>query len=212
MFTGIVEEMGRVLSRESRPGGVERFVFDAPVVTSDGRVGDSIAVNGCCLTVADVKAGRWAADAVAETLGRTNLAALRPGDPVNLERAVRLADRLGGHLVQGHVDAVGVVTRPAPDLEVRIDPDLSHYLVAKGSVTVDGCSLTVVHAAPDRFRVAVIPHTAEVTTFGARGPGDAVNVEVDMIAKYVEALLRSGASSPYASGVPGRVGSGWGKE
>lgn len=184
-------------SRQSRAAGVERFVFDAPLVITDARIGDSIAVNGCCLTVVDLGRGWWAADAVAETLGRTNLSTLSAGDPVNLERALRLADRIGGHLVQGHVDGMGLVVRAAPDLEVRVPPGLMPYLVAKGSVTVDGCSLTVVATTADGFTVAVIPHTAEVTTFGVRLPGETVNLEVDMIAKYVERLLRSGVASPY---------------
>ena len=196
MFTGIVEEVGRV--RSVRPGpGASRLAFDAGVVTVGSRIGDSIAVNGCCLTVVELGEGWWAADAVPETLGRTNLRHLRPGDPVNLERPVRLADRLGGHLVQGHVDGVGTVARPAPDLRVRAPRDLLRYLVPKGSVTVDGCSLTVVDVLDDGFTVAVIPHTAEVTVFGGRRPGDEVNLEVDVIAKYAERLLAAGATSPY---------------
>jgi len=184
MFTGIVEELGRLRSRD---GG--RFVFDASLVASDAGLGDSIAVNGCCLTVVERGPGWWAADAVEETLARTNLGALQPGEPVNLERPVRLADRLSGHLVQGHVDAVGEVVSGAPDLRVRVPRALVRYLVEKGSVTVDGCSLTVVDVSEDTFRVAVIPHTAAVTTLGRKGPGSAVNVEVDMVAKYVERLL-----------------------
>jgi riboflavin synthase len=187
VFTGIVEELGRLTSRS---GG--RFVFEASVVTEDSKVGDSIAVNGCCLTVVDVGAGWWAADAVDETLARTNLGALVPGDPVNLERPVRLADRLGGHLVQGHVDAVGEVVDAAPGLRVRMPADLLRYVVEKGSITVDGCSLTIVAALDDGFTVAVIPHTAEVTTLGRKGPGALVNLEVDMVAKYVERLLAAG--------------------
>jgi riboflavin synthase len=184
VFTGIVEELGRV---ESRIGG--RFEFGATVVTEDAKVGDSIAVNGCCLTVTDVGPGWWAADAVAETLRRTNLGRLRQGDRVNLERPLRLADRLGGHLVQGHVDAVGVIVTPAPELRVRMPAELRRYVVEKGSIAVDGCSLTVVQALADGFTVAVIPHTAAVTTLGAREPGDGVNLEVDMVAKYIERLL-----------------------
>jgi riboflavin synthase len=185
MFTGIVEELGRVRHRD---GG--RFTFQSPLVTQDAKVGDSIAVNGCCLTVVAVgEDGTWEADAVAETLGRTTLADLAPGDPVNLERPVRPIDRLGGHVVQGHVDGVGEVTAPAPDLGVRIPGDLARYLVPKGSVTVDGCSLTVVDVRPDGFTVAVVPHTAAVTTLGTRRPGDRVNIEVDILAKYVERLL-----------------------
>ena len=185
MFTGIVEELGTVRSRN---GG--RFTFTADVVVKDAAVGDSIAVNGCCLTVTDLGDGWWGADAVAETLARTNLADLAPGDPVNLERPVRLADRLGGHLVQGHVDAVGEVVSPAPDLEVRLPDDLRRYVVEKGSITVDGCSMTVVAPTEAGFRVAVIPHTAAVTTLGRRKTGDRVNLEVDLVAKYVERLLQ----------------------
>ncbi|HEV2369493.1 MAG TPA: riboflavin synthase [Acidimicrobiales bacterium] len=184
MFTGIVEELGVV---QARQGG--RFRFDAPLVASDATVGDSVAVNGCCLTVVDVGDGWWEADAVDETLARTNLADLRPGDPVNLERPVRPSDRLGGHMVQGHVDAVGVVVSPAPDLVVRCPEELLRYVVEKGSVTVDGCSLTVVEPLDDGFRCAIIPHTSEVTVLGRKQAGDRVNIEVDVIAKYTERLL-----------------------
>jgi riboflavin synthase len=185
MFTGIVEELGTVRSRE---GG--RFVFEATVVTADAELGASIAVNGCCLTVVDSGEGWWAADAVEETLSRTNLGDLAPGDVVNLERPVQVGDRLGGHIVQGHVDAVGEVVSPAPELQVRMPEELARYVVEKGSITVDGCSLTVVKPLDDGFTVAVIPHTAEVTTLGRKGPGDRVNLEVDMVAKYVEKLLQ----------------------
>lgn len=186
MFTGIVEEQGRVRSRQGH-----RFVFDAATVLADASVGDSIAVNGCCLTVVERGEGWWAADAVDETLSRTNLGRLAPGDPVNFERPVRADDRLGGHLVQGHVDAVGEVLAPAPDLRVSIPSELSGYVVVKGSITVDGCSLTVVDVGDDWFSVAVIPHTAEVTTLGRRQTGDLVNVEVDLVAKYIERLLEA---------------------
>jgi riboflavin synthase len=185
MFTGIVEEMGRLRRRD---GG--RFEFAAEIVTCDAKVGDSIAVNGCCLTVVDLGEGWFAADAVAETLARTNLGRLSPGDPVNLERPLRLADRLGGHLVQGHIDAVGEIVTPAPELRVRIPAGPLRYVVEKGSITVDGCSLTVVAVLDDGFTVAVIPYTARVTTLGHKGPGQLVNLEVDLVAKYVERLLR----------------------
>jgi len=185
VFTGIVEELGRV---ETRDGG--RFRFTAPLTTEDAKIGDSIAVNGCCVTVTDVGAGWWEAHAVDETLSRTNLDDLRPGDPVNLERPVRLADRLGGHLVQGHVDAVGEIVQPAPDLRVRMPAALLRYVVEKGSITVDGSSLTVVQPLDDGFTVAVIPHTMAVTTLGSKGRGGRVNLEVDVMAKYVERLLR----------------------
>jgi len=188
MFTGIVEELGRVRRID---GG--RFEFEATTVLDDATIGDSIAVNGCCLTVVELGDGWWGTDAVAETLSRTNLGDLMPGDPVNLERPVRAADRLGGHIVQGHVDAVGEVMEPAPALRIRVPGDLSRYIVEKGSITVDGCSLTVVAAGVDQFTIAVIPHTAEVTTLGVRRPGDRVNIEVDLVAKYVERLLESRA-------------------
>jgi riboflavin synthase len=189
MFTGIVEELGSVRSRDRG-----RFQFDASVVLEDAKIGDSIAVNGCCLTVVEIGDGWWAADAVVETLRRTNLGDLEPGDPVNLERPVRATDRLGGHIVQGHVDAVGEVVEPAPSLRVRMPRGMARYVVPKGSITIDGCSLTVVDALDDGFTVAIIPHTAEETTLGRRRPGDRVNLEVDLVAKYVERLLSSRAN------------------
>ncbi len=190
MFTGIVEEMGWV--RAGVEGG--RFQIDAHVVLDGLAVGDSVAHNGCCLTVVEIRhpeAGeRWyAVEAVPETLSRTNLDDLRPGDPVNLERPVRLVDRLGGHLLQGHVDAVGEVVDPAPDLRIRVPAHLARYIVEKGSIAVDGCSLTVVSVDGDTFTVAVIPHTAKATTLGRRKVGERVNVEVDVLAKYVESLM-----------------------
>jgi riboflavin synthase len=184
MFTGIVEELGEVVSVDGH-----RLRIAARAVLDDARTGDSIAVDGCCLTVVDQGDGWWDADVSDETLKRTTLGDRAPGDVVNLERPVRLADRLGGHLVQGHVDDVGEVVEPAPDLRVRMSRGLGRYVVGKGSITVDGVSLTVVDALDDGFTVAVIPHTAAVTTLGLRGPGDRVNLEVDVTAKYVERLL-----------------------
>jgi riboflavin synthase len=185
MFTGIVEELGTV---ESREGG--RLRIGASLVLEDAKIGDSTAVNGCCLTVVDLGPGYWEADVVEESYARTNLGDLVPGDRVNLERPVRLSDRLGGHLVQGHVDAVGTITRAQPDLRVSVaDPNLLRYVVEKGSVTIDGVSLTVVGVENDGFTVAVIPHTAAVTTLGRKGVGDRVNLEVDVMAKYAERLL-----------------------
>ena len=184
MFTGIVEELGRV---RTRTGG--RFTFEAGLVLEDAKIGDSIAVNGCCLTVVESGDGWWSADAVDETLARTNLGDLAPGDPVNFERPVRAADRLGGHIVQGHVDCVGEVVQPAPDLRIRMPRDLTRYVVEKGSITVDGISLTVAAVLDDGFTVAVIPHTVAVTTLGTSGPGDLVHLEMDVTAKYVERLL-----------------------
>jgi riboflavin synthase len=196
VFTGIVEEMGTLISAEDGEES-RRLTFSAATVTDGARVGDSIAVNGCCLTVVSIGPGWWAADAVPETLRRTNLDDLRPGDRINLERAATLGSRLGGHLVQGHVDSVGIIQAPAPDLEVRLDERFTAYLVEKGSVTVDGVSLTVVSLTGDGFSVAVIPHTRDVTTLGQRASGDRVNVEVDVIAKYAARLLQAGLESPY---------------
>jgi riboflavin synthase len=186
VFTGIVEELGTVVSREG-----PRLRIAARTVLEDVELGASIAVNGCCLTVVgwDAGAGWWEADVVDETYARTALGELGPGHPVNLERPVRLSDRLGGHLVQGHVDGVGEIVTAAPDLCVAAGDGMLRYIVEKGSITVDGVSLTVVEAGSDRFTVAVIPHTMEVTTLGRKGPGDHVNLEVDVTAKYVERLL-----------------------
>ena len=189
MFTGIVEELGRVASIDGH-----RVRFEAQQVLEDAKIGDSTAVNGCCLTVVELGPGWWEADVSDETLARTALGDLRPGEPVNLERPLRFADRLGGHLVQGHVDAVGEIVEPAPDLRVRMPEHLLRYIVEKGSITVDGISLTVVEPLPDGFTVAVIPHTLAVTTLGHKGPGARVNLEVDMIAKYVERLVQGGQS------------------
>jgi riboflavin synthase len=186
MFTGIVEELGTVVSREG-----PKLRLAATTVLDDVTLGASIAVNGCCLTVVDwdADAGWWEADVSDESYARTALGQLAPGDRVNLERPVRLSDRLGGHLVQGHVDAVGEIVEAAPDLRVRMDPALTRYVVEKGSITVDGVSLTVVDALDDGFTVAVIPHTAAVTTLGGKQAGDRVNLEVDVTVKYVERLL-----------------------
>ncbi len=186
MFTGIIEELGTVVSREGA-----RLRVACTDVLEGVRLGDSTAVNGCCLTVVafDATAGWWEADVSDETFARTDLGSLRVGDTVNLERPVRLEDRLGGHLVQGHVDAVGEIVEPVPDLRIRIPTHLLRYVVEKGSITVDGVSLTVVRPLDDGFTVAVIPHTAAVTTLGRKGAGDIVNIEVDVMAKYTERLV-----------------------
>jgi riboflavin synthase len=201
MFTGIVEELGTVVAREGA-----KLRIEASTVLDGVKLGDSTAVNGCCLTVVAFEPpsagqpGWWEADVSDETYRRTDLGSLQAGDRVNLERPVRLDDRLGGHLVQGHVDAVGEIVAPAPELHVRMDPALTRYVVEKGSITVDGVSLTVVDALDDGFRVALIPHTAAVTTLGIKGVGDRVNLEVDVMAKYAEKLLAghlaSGSPSP----------------
>jgi riboflavin synthase len=195
MFTGIVEELGSVASREG-----SRLRIACSLVLDDVALGASIAVNGCCLTVVDWgsdesdaacnKPSWWEADVTDESYSRTSLGALGMGDPVNLERPVRLADRLGGHLVQGHVDGVGEIVATPPELRVRVrDTSLLRYVVEKGSITVDGVSLTIVDVLDDGFTVAVIPHTEEITTLGHKRPGDPVNLEVDVTAKYVERLL-----------------------
>ena len=185
MFTGIIEELGSVVARD---GG--RLRIAATKVLDEVTMGESIAVNGTCLTVVAWAADWWEADVVDETFARTALGALKPGDPVNLERPVRLVDRLGGHLVQGHVDAVGTIVEAAPDLRITVPAtDLLRYVVEKGSITVDGISLTVAAVHADGFAVAIIPHTLSVTTLGHKGPGDPVNLELDVVAKYVESLL-----------------------
>jgi riboflavin synthase len=194
MFTGIVEEQGRVRRVTPNEGGA-RLVIDASAVLDDAVLGASIAVNGCCLTVTELDERSFAADAVIETLARTNLGDFAAGDPVNLERPLRLADRLGGHLVQGHVDATGVVRDRAPEpdgstmVTVEAPESVLRYVVHKGSITVDGVSLTVARRDDDAFSVALIPHTLAVTTLGTRAVGARVNLEVDLVAKYVEALV-----------------------
>ena len=194
MFTGIVEELGVVRGVTPNEGGA-RLVFEAEVVLDDVEIGASIAVNGCCLTVVAHDATTWSADAVIETLARTNLGDLAVGLGVNLERPLRLADRLGGHLVQGHVDATGTVRsrEPQPDgseiVTIGAPAEVMRYVVHKGSITVDGVSLTVARRTDDAFAVALIPHTLAVTTLGACAPGTRVNLEADLVAKYVEALM-----------------------
>lgn len=185
MFTGIVEEKGQILSHTG-----DRWRFAASTVLAGSEIGASIAVDGCCLTlVATDSQSWWEADVSAETLSRTTLGDRRVGDHVNLERPMALGDRLGGHLVLGHVDATGEIISPAPNLRVRIPVELTKLLVEKGSVTVDGVSLTAFDIDRDSFSVAVVPHTAEVTTLGERKSGDRVNIEMDMLAKHVERLV-----------------------
>ena len=184
VFTGIVEEKGRVRARSG-----SRLEIEARLVLEDSGIGASIAVNGCCLTVVERGDDWWVADVSDETWSRTNLGDLAPGDPVNLERPMAAGGRFGGHVVLGHVDAVGEVVAGVPALVVRIPRDLMRYVVEKGSCTVDGISLTVFNLTDDTFEVAVIPHTADVTTLGHRRPGDKVNIEIDVLAKHVERLL-----------------------
>ena len=162
-----------------------------PLVTSDAAYGASIAVNGCCLTVAELDGETFTADVMAETFKRTSLGALSAGGRVNLERPLRADGRLGGHVVQGHVDGTGTIESHAEGVvRVAIDGDLARYVVEKGSVAVDGVSLTVVEAGDAAFTVSLIPATLELTTLGRKGPGDPVNIEVDVLAKYVERLLK----------------------
>ncbi|MFE4360724.1 riboflavin synthase [Kitasatospora sp. NPDC056800] len=208
MFTGIIEELGEVVSIEEI-GDSSRIRLRGPVVCTGARHGDSIAVNGVCLTVVDSPAelaagtGEFSADVMAETLHRSSLGELAPGSRVNLERAMALGARLGGHLVQGHVDATGRLLSREPGerdaagelrwevLRFSLPGTISRYLVEKGSITVDGVSLTVVEAAADSFTVSLIPTTLALTTLGAKAVGEGVNLEVDVLAKYVERLLES---------------------
>jgi riboflavin synthase len=200
MFTGIIEELGAVRAITPFEGGA-RLEISCDAVLDDAEIGASISVNGCCLTVVEVGAGWWGTDAQIETLDRTTLGELAAGDPVNLERPLRLADRLGGHLVQGHVDGVGTVVERTtlPDGSTRMafsaPAGLLRYVVEKGSITVDGISLTVTSMDDATFAVALIPHTLAVTTLGVRQPGDHVNLEADVLAKHVERLLTASSQS-----------------
>jgi riboflavin synthase len=192
MFTGIVEELGEVVGLDDL-GDAARLTVRGPEVTSDVANGDSIAVNGVCLTVTSSADGTFTADVMRETLTRSSLGVLAPGRPVNLERSVRLADRLGGHLVQGHVDGVGEVVSRSPGghwdvVRITLPPGLDRYAVEKGSIAVDGISLTVTAVTGDWFEVSLIPETLKRTTLGHKQPGEPVNLEVDVIAKYVEKL------------------------
>ncbi|MCX4821702.1 riboflavin synthase [Streptomyces sp. NBC_01142] len=198
MFTGIVEELGEVTAVENL-GDSYRFRLRGPVVTEGAKHGDSIAVNGVCLTVVDFGEGEFTADVMAETLNRSSLGALETGSRVNLERPMAVGGRLGGHIVQGHVDNVGTVLERKPSenweiVKVSLPADLTRYVVEKGSITVDGVSLTVVDAGPDYFTISLIPTTLALTTLGIKQPGDPVNLEVDVIAKYVERLLGADAA------------------
>jgi riboflavin synthase len=191
MFTGIVAELGEVAAIEYR-GDAARLTIRC--ATGDVSPGDSIAVNGVCLTVTGIIDGTFTADVMGETLDRSGLGALAPGAPVNLERPVRLADRLGGHLVQGHVDATGTIISRAPSahwdqVRISLPASISRYVAHKGSIAVDGVSLTVSALGDSWFEVSLIPETLKRTTLGARPPGDTVNLEADVIAKYVERLL-----------------------
>ena len=201
MFTGLVEGRGRICNLQSE-GASLRMEIEVPAVFAAGaQVGDSVAINGCCLTLVQIDGPRWSFQAGAETLAKTNLGCLIDGQPVNLERALPVNGRLGGHFVQGHVDGVGQVDRIESDGEwvtmwFRAPEPLTRQMVSKGSVAVDGISLTLVDVEQRRFSVALIPHTLEVTTLGIRQVGDPVNIETDILAKYVQKLFASESSDP----------------
>ena len=193
MFTGLIEGIGRVVEKRPAGGGMV-FGLEAGFELSDPEEGESIAVNGACLTARDIVGNRFLVDVSPESLSRTGLGRLEVGSKVNLERALRLSDRLGGHLVSGHVDALGTVEerRAAGDFTLftfSLDPNLSRYVIEKGSVTINGVSLTVNSCTGNRFSVSIIPHTLAVTILGELKAGDRVNIEVDLIGKYVEKLL-----------------------
>ena len=200
MFTGLVEELGRVEKVEERPQG-RRFWIAAREVLGGTRVGDSLACSGCCLTAVTVDGGRFAVEAVPETLARTTLGAWREGTPVNLERAMKLGDRLGGHLVQGHVDAVGEVRASVPEgdgrrVTIALPNELARYVAFKGSLAVDGVSLTVAALTDGGCEIAYIPHTLAVTSAGGYGPGTRVNLEVDLLARYLARMLEVAGERP----------------
>ncbi|MFJ6053276.1 riboflavin synthase [Streptomyces sp. NPDC092307] len=204
MFTGIVEELGEVTAVEQLEEA-SRFRLRGPLVTEDAKHGDSIAVNGVCLTVVETADGEFTADVMQETLNRSSLGALTEGSRVNLERPMALGGRLGGHLVQGHVDGTGEIISRTPSehweiVKVALPKNLSRYVVEKGSITVDGVSLTVVEAAADWFTISLIPTTLALTTLGIKQSGDPVNLEVDVLAKYVERLLAAGVDPLHATG------------
>jgi riboflavin synthase len=193
MFTGIIETIGAISRIERSDGDVRLYVDSGSLGLDDIKVGDSISVSGVCLTAIEIDGAVFAADVSVETLARTTLGALRPGDPVNLEKAMRLSDRLGGHLVAGHVDGVGRVVSIGSDARSQrwlfeLPPGLARYVAPKGSICIDGVSLTVNEVDGVRFGVNLIPHTIEMTTFKARHADDAVNLEVDLIARYLERM------------------------
>ena len=193
MFTGLVEEKGTVRQLKTSNSACDLSI-EAPLVSEDVSIGDSIAINGCCLTVVSINGKLLTFQAGSETLGRTNLGQLQPGSPVNLERSLQVGQRMGGHYVSGHVDALGTVDERNDDGEwaefwFRVPAALTRQMAPKGSVTVDGISLTIVNVESDRFSVALIPHTLDVTTLGSRNVGDQVNIETDVLAKYVQAQL-----------------------
>jgi riboflavin synthase len=194
LFTGLVEEKGNVASITQADGAAE-ITIDASVVHVDAAIGDSIAINGCCLTVVKINENQLTFEAGSETLSRTNLGELQSGSPVNLERALAVGQRMGGHYVSGHIDALATVDQRNDDGQwaefwFKVPPELTKQMASKGSVAVDGISLTLVNVEADRFSVALIPHTLDVTTLGSRSVGDTVNIETDLLAKYVQQQLK----------------------
>ena len=207
MFTGLVEELGKVKTIEKGAKSV-RITIAAKKVLEDVKLGDSIAVNGTCLTAVDFDSTYFTADVMPETVNKTVLAHLRPGDLVNLERTLRLGDRFGGHMVSGHVDSVGkIIAKDQNDIaiivKISVTPETSRYIIKKGSIAIDGISLTVIEATDTWFSVSLIPHTAKMTTLGYKRVGDSVNLETDIIGKYVEKLLtpKSSEPTPQKSGI-----------
>jgi len=209
VFTGIVEERGEVVAVQDLPDAA-RITIAGPLVTSDAKIGDSISVNGVCLTVVEIADGAFTADVMRETLVRSSLDKITTGESVNLERAAAVGKRFGGHIVQGHVDGTGVILSREPSahwdlVRIGLPTRLARYLVEKGSITVDGVSLTVVDVSDDDFSVSLLPETLRATTLGRRTPGDRVNLEVDVVAKYVERLalphLTGNSTAPEENGV-----------
>lgn len=197
MFTGIVEELGKISSKSIHNGLTTLEVLASPAILTSLKTGDSISVNGCCLTAVNISPTSFQCNIIPETLKRTSLGSLKTHDLVNLELSVRLQDRLGGHLVQGHIDGIGTIsTKTAqPDgswwISITTPSDILRYLIFKGSIAIDGISMTIANVDSNSFSVGVIPHTAKMTTLGFKKPGDSVNLEIDMIAKYVEVLCCS---------------------
>lgn len=205
MFTGLVEEIGRVQSvvKSARSA---RITIRAVKVLEDVKPGDSISTNGVCLTVTEFTSVSFSVDVMAETMRRSNLHSLSPGDEVNLERALRLGDRLGGHMVSGHIDGIGTITNYEKEdnavwVTIETLPEILRYIVQKGSIAIDGISLTVAYVDDIQFKVSVIPHTRDITTLLRKKAGDVVNLECDMVGKYVEKLLQSKEKTPVKSGL-----------
>lgn len=205
MFTGLVEEIGRVQS-VTKSTKSARITIKASRVLEGAKPGDSISTNGVCLTVTDFTSGSFSVDVMAETMRRSNLHILSPGDEVNLERALRLGDRLGGHMVSGHIDGMGTVANYEDEdnavwVTIETSPEILRYIVQKGSIAIDGISLTVAYVDDTVFKVSIIPHTRDITTLLRKKVGDIVNLECDMVGKYIEKLLNSEEQAPVKKGM-----------